>query len=370
MSKNEEDSINQSSPQKGPGCRLQAARIEQGITIDEIARQMNLNTKILELLEEDDYDDLQSPIFIRGYLRTYSRLVGENGDEIVRIFGEVYQKEDPEIKSIRSTTPEISSNDARVKWMTYLVVLGLLALITLWWFNQKQPMMPDLNSVTSVDEMDLKSDINELKESNIIENKQPEKEPIQNQLVQSTDTQETTSQTEDTQSNAVTSPEQPSNNKVIVDDVKKDVALTDEEESGLNDKAMGEIDGATETLKEPVQTSEPVIAPVETQQQNKETLEQTADTDIDVLKKTASTGEDKLNITVNATSWADIKDANGTRLIKDLLKQGQKYQFVGKKPFKIFLGNGFGVEISLNGKNQDFSNYIKSNNTARFELGK
>jgi cytoskeleton protein RodZ len=62
----------------GPGDQLQAARIEQGLTIEDVATRMHLSLAILESIEENNFDDITAPIFVKGYLRAYARLVSLN----------------------------------------------------------------------------------------------------------------------------------------------------------------------------------------------------------------------------------------------------------------------------------------------------
>lgn len=352
MSKQDQESAESAPTPKGPGSKLQTARIEQGITIDEIARQMNLNKKILESLEEDQYDDLQSPIFIRGYLRTYSRLVGLDEEETIQSFSAVYKKGDPEIRSIRSTNPEISSNDVRVKWVTYLVVIGLVVLISMWWVNSHQQDNNNANSIEPV------SSISEAKEKTLIE---PESESV-SLPSDAVVAKEPTIEPEQTQVEEVglvesTLEEHPLENEISVPQ-SSDIAV---QETALDQNievanVLNEDANETPLKKEETATDESLVEePVSSQQ-------------LEIVKK-AEKGNDVLVIKVNATSWADISDANSQKLIKDLLKQNQTYRFVGKKPFKVFLGNGYGVEMTLNDKTQNFSKYIKANNTARFELG-
>ena len=57
----------------GPGERLQAARIQQGLSLEEVAERMHLSANILEALEENNFEEITAPIFVKGYLRAYAR---------------------------------------------------------------------------------------------------------------------------------------------------------------------------------------------------------------------------------------------------------------------------------------------------------
>ncbi|MCP3690487.1 MAG: hypothetical protein GY784_18955, partial [Gammaproteobacteria bacterium] len=121
----------------GPGDRLQAARIELSLSVDDIANRMHLSAAILESIEENDFEDI-TPIFVKGYLRSYARLVSLDEEEVIRQYAEFYSGEDPPISSISNTSTEISSDDVRIKWATVTVIAVLGGLLAAWWWNQNQ----------------------------------------------------------------------------------------------------------------------------------------------------------------------------------------------------------------------------------------
>ena len=122
----------------GPGDRLQAARIENGMSIEDIAMRMHLSVGILKSIEENNYDDITAPIFVKGYLRAYARIVSLSEDEMIEQYMNYYSDEDPPISPTSHLSPEISPDDARIKWTTFLVIAGLLGFLAFWWWNQYQ----------------------------------------------------------------------------------------------------------------------------------------------------------------------------------------------------------------------------------------
>ena len=63
-------------PQRlGPGALLARVRVERGLTPEDLAQTLNLSLSTLRALEADDLSRLPSPIFVRGYLRAYARLL-------------------------------------------------------------------------------------------------------------------------------------------------------------------------------------------------------------------------------------------------------------------------------------------------------
>ncbi len=58
-----------------PGAQLLAARRSQGLSLGDIARQLKLSVRQIEALERDDYAGFAGPVFVRGFLRNYAKLL-------------------------------------------------------------------------------------------------------------------------------------------------------------------------------------------------------------------------------------------------------------------------------------------------------
>ncbi|MEZ5510325.1 MAG: DUF4115 domain-containing protein [Gammaproteobacteria bacterium] len=67
-----------------PGERLQKARKERQLEIPQVAENLNLSPGVVRALEADDYRMLPNATFVKGYLRSYARLLGISGDDLVR----------------------------------------------------------------------------------------------------------------------------------------------------------------------------------------------------------------------------------------------------------------------------------------------
>ncbi len=70
------------------GSVLIDARSQARLSQTEVARQMNLTVGTIQALEEDDFDSLPGPTYVRGYLHTYSKLVGLDDGQLIRIYNE------------------------------------------------------------------------------------------------------------------------------------------------------------------------------------------------------------------------------------------------------------------------------------------
>jgi cytoskeleton protein RodZ len=307
-----------------PGDRLQSARISIGMTVEEVASKMHLSPAILTNLEENNFDEITAPIFVKGYLRSYARIVRLDEDEIIQQYVRFHAGGDPPISSTSNTAREINAGDVRVRGVTWVVILVLLGLLALWWWNRyQQPAQPvslDGSSpaqTTVVEPADFVVEPEVIPET-VVSADEPMVEPA-------------SSEVSERETEAPTS--------VLADSAVVSEPLSVEPES------------AATSMVEPIVESE---LPEQDQAQSLSTGEE---------------DESGLVIVVNADTWTDIRDADGNKLIYDLLRAGNRIEVDGKQPFNAFFGNAYGVEISHQGEKIDLSSRVRADNTARVRIG-
>lgn len=68
----------QTAPGIGAGCgaALRQAREAMGQSIEQVASQLHMTVRAVANLEADDWSALGAPVFVRGQLRSYARLLG------------------------------------------------------------------------------------------------------------------------------------------------------------------------------------------------------------------------------------------------------------------------------------------------------
>ncbi len=66
-----------------PGQSLQAARLRQEMTVQQVALDLHLDTWVIDALEADDYSAIGAPVFAKGHLRQYGELLGLDPDELL-----------------------------------------------------------------------------------------------------------------------------------------------------------------------------------------------------------------------------------------------------------------------------------------------
>lgn len=73
----------QAEVKRGSGSLLATARKQQDKTVEEIADQLNLSVTQIRTIESDQSEGLPEPTYVRGYIRSYARLLNLNPDEVL-----------------------------------------------------------------------------------------------------------------------------------------------------------------------------------------------------------------------------------------------------------------------------------------------
>lgn len=67
---------------RGIGERLRQARVRAGISPAEAGAKLKMPTHVIEALEKEDWARIGAPVFVRGHLRSYAKLLGLPADAI------------------------------------------------------------------------------------------------------------------------------------------------------------------------------------------------------------------------------------------------------------------------------------------------
>ena len=68
------------------GSKLRQERLEQGISLDELAQTTRIQIRLLKAIEEGNLQILPEPIYIREFLKQFANALGLNGTEIASQF--------------------------------------------------------------------------------------------------------------------------------------------------------------------------------------------------------------------------------------------------------------------------------------------
>jgi len=70
------------------GERFRTAREARGLTLSDVAEHIRIRSVYLAAIEDQNWNAIGAPVYIRGFLRTYARFLGLDPEEVVTEFNE------------------------------------------------------------------------------------------------------------------------------------------------------------------------------------------------------------------------------------------------------------------------------------------
>ena len=331
-----------------PGHLLREAREERGYSQKEVARDLHLTSKVIDALEESNFDIIPSSLFARGYIRSYARHLGLDGQALVAEFDAVYgvpnQNKKP-MPGVHQLGQQSKPGDTWVKIISIIFVIGLVVASVLWWQHQNGgSMLQRLNNVTlsntvtepvveSLGEDDNSSDMGLLAAN-----------PIE--------VGTTVSEVSDDQTAATEAPAQALDVAEIVAVKPVVTALT---EAVSVSPEMSDVSDSSALNPETIAV--PAVA---------QTEESTGAADVAAL----GPNEALLMMAFDKDCWVEIKDGNGKMILSDLYASGSTIEQVVTAPIEILLGRSSGVtQMTFNDEVIDLKPHTRKD-IARLTLSK
>jgi cytoskeleton protein RodZ len=315
-------------PGTSAGELLIQARHELGMSIEDVAAELRLSPRQIMALEENDYDGLPGPTYVKGYLRNYARLVGVRVEDVLSAYGGAQEVQQPE--STRVSPPverQVHSSDRLIKFVTYLLVTILVALLVVWWQGREPATVSSLGS------------------NNDTATATAYQDEISTPVVEPSGTE--------------TSP--------------MDAPRTGEEVDGIAAEPVVSDDADAAEPKVSEDSSGPAQAtPAEPKQERAAEDEPAASRAAPTERAVAPPADNslvKLVLRYQDGCWTDIRDARHERLVYQTVAGGSTLVREGVPPFHVFFGNAQAVELEYDGKPYDISPHIRGV-FARFTLGK
>lgn len=129
---------------RGIGERLRQARVRAGLTPTEAGTRLKMPTHVIESLEREDWARLGAPVFIRGQLRSYARLLGLPGDVVAETISMPAAK--PADLVPRTYTPRMQRfAEQAARRLVYVVITATIAVPV--WLATRSHLDGALNSV-------------------------------------------------------------------------------------------------------------------------------------------------------------------------------------------------------------------------------
>src|SRR6185436_503889 len=111
----------------GIGARLKAGRERLGMTLLQVAEKLHVDPSVVEKLEAERFGEFDAPVYVKGHIKRFSELVGENTQELLDLHSAATKPVLPDLTQL----PKASSHhaDPRKLVLPSLVVLIAFAVV-------------------------------------------------------------------------------------------------------------------------------------------------------------------------------------------------------------------------------------------------
>ncbi len=120
----------------GAGHRLRIAREKAGLSVAEVAERLHMPLRVVHSLESDDWSCLGAPVFVRGQLRSYARLLGLVTEPVLQASGVAPVA--PVTLTPRTYTPKMRLWAEHAARRSVYAVLTLVIALPVWLAMQPQ----------------------------------------------------------------------------------------------------------------------------------------------------------------------------------------------------------------------------------------
>ena len=379
----------------GPGNRLRSAREKAGFSLEEVSARLHLDRRTIEMLEAEDYRELPAPTFVRGYLRSYARLLDLPAEPMVEAFDRQGFGPPALIADIAHQSQARSSD----LWVVGISVFlfTLLIVLAAMWYQANQPderEMPQAGPASGSEAASSqgKSAKDGSRGSEARATARPDREShAANAAVTSSDRDSrapdtppsappaaspatAVGQTAATGASTAGGAEAPQIAGASVNGGETPAVArsnADEAESTTNRGT----DTATRETQAPSSDASATSGGSPRSAENLAATAATVANSQPAPSSQAATSSsqspqgpiDTVVMRFARDAWVEMYDARGKRLYYNLARAGRTIEVAGARPIRVLLGYVKGVQVEYNGAPFDFSQYI-SRGIARFEM--
>ncbi|RRO06738.1 cytoskeleton protein RodZ [Pectobacterium aquaticum] len=312
---------------KLPGERLREARERLGFTQQAIAERLCLKITTVRDIEDGTTPADLAPTFLRGYIRSYARLVHLPEDELLPIVDKQTIPKTISVSPMQSFSLKKSrkKRDGWLMTITWLVVLVVLGLTGAWWWQNHQAQQAEINSM--VDHASSMQAQTEGQSVPLVDNSVA-------QETAATDSAAASSTPVDLSATAAATPSMPASATAPSSQSSSHANAAQPQAAGNVLLGAGAIAPAAGTVAQ----SNLVSAP------------------------------HAVVMTFTADCWLEVTDASGKKLFSGMQRNGGTLNLDGQSPYKLKIGAPAAVQIQFQGKPVDLSQFVRSSQVARLTL--
>lgn len=382
------------------GQLLRQAREQQNLTLAQVAQQLNLSRSLIDDLEQDQVDAKLSSIFVRGYLRSYAKLLKIPAQQVL----DAYSSNSKGLHQVPSLTRSFSKRTAkeatenRFMWVTYFVIAVFVVLLVLGFWQSRFGGSGSGSALpmAQTDETMLASEAAKpVDTQSYQQTEQPEAEQNRIPVTQldhsptATDPQAQSTAPQTSLNADVPTVIQPQSQAVVTQPAATVVHVTTEENSATRGAAttpavntpiqsepqlQQSVPAVTAPVQNGSQTSVPVtndvptVTTADTATVQPTTQTTTSATETPTAAAVDASANATINLSLSAECWVDVVDATGKRLVFGSRQAGEQLNLRGVAPIKVLLGNAAAATLNFNGEAIDLSGY-PTGRVARLTLG-
>jgi cytoskeleton protein RodZ len=311
--------------QSKPGLILKAAREEISLTIEHVANELHLRPAVVKAIEEENYDEFTSDVFLKGYFRTYCRLVNLHETRMMELLEQQLTARQTQIDHIKQLANKEAQSKKRKKlFITLSVFLICLILVAFAYqianqSNEESPTVQDLNTQSNLNIID-NSEQNDLK---------TQTEVIPTERTDINDPEENPHKQTVTES-LVSSNDQISN-------IQDNTEVINDSSEPLNSLEQADLDNIQEPDESSINEKSLIIL---------------------TSLKASFTGD----------CWFKVSDSSGKAIIAALKKSDDEINIKGSAPFNIVIGDASKVTLFFQDELVNLKPFTSQNGRAELTL--
>ncbi|MEQ3412698.1 cytoskeleton protein RodZ [Klebsiella aerogenes] len=308
------------------GARLRNAREQLGLSQQAVAERLCLKVSTVRDIEEDKAPADLASTFLRGYIRSYARLVHIPEEELLPMMAKQAPIRAAKVAPMQSFSlgKRRKKRDGWLMSFTWLILFVVIGLSGAWWWQDHKAQQEEITSMADQSTSDLNSS-DSGSQSIPLDTSSANNAP---------DTTAANANSAPVDTSTAPAPSAPAATPAPVD----------------NNAVVAPSQANVDTAAAPAAPAPTSALP--TDQAN---------------AATAASAQD-LVMNFSADCWLEVSDATGKKLFSGLQRKGGNLNLSGQAPYKLKIGAPAAVQIQYLGKPVDLSRFIRTNQVARLTL--
>ena len=113
--------------QSSLGRLLTVAREEKGLEIEDVTKQLRMSAHQIKALENDDFKALPNPMYTRGFIRNYARLLQLDPELLLHMYRNHVPTSPPHPINLSSANIPIF-NQSKKPWLSYVIASVVIVI--------------------------------------------------------------------------------------------------------------------------------------------------------------------------------------------------------------------------------------------------